>query len=84
LDHLRDCLDIADMASMADMLSYGDTVVELSGTMKEAGYRLCGALRETKMAPQPGGTAFSFAVIYVAAAPEGQPISKMAVPRRVI
>lgn len=37
LDFLRGCMDVANVASRAEMLGYGDTIGELAAPFKAAG-----------------------------------------------
>ncbi len=85
LDYLRDCLDIADVASRTEMLGYGDIIDEMAAPLREAGFRLCAAVRRTEVTGKDWAdkTPIPLAVTYVVAAPADQLQRQLVVPRKL-
>ena len=85
LDYLRDCMDVADVASRTEMLGYGDFLDELLVPLREAGYCLCAARRDTSVTSKGwvNPTPMAVSITYLVAAPIDAPPSKLAVARKL-
>ncbi len=83
IDYFRDCLDIADVASRQDMLSYGDEMTISIKSIEEQGYLLLAATRNlaAENKGRPAKTIMPDAVIYIVVTKKEDTIKKMAVPR---
>lgn len=85
IDFVRDCMDIFDVASQAEILGYGDTLEESVAELKAAGFCLCAAFRDTMLtndswvdkAPLP------YRITYLLAGPKDHPPTKVSVTRKV-
>jgi transcriptional regulator with XRE-family HTH domain len=85
VDYVRECLDIFDVASRSEILSYGD---ELDGhifALREAGFCLCAAFRCVKLAATGAEkpTPLPCQITYLLASPKDQFPTKVAVSREV-
>lgn len=84
-DFVRDCLDIFDIASQAEILGYGDNLDDLIADLSKCGFCLCAAFRQTNLAvagaekPKP----LPCTITYLLAAPKDQPATKVAVARKI-
>lgn len=85
LDYARDCMDVADVASRIEMLSFGDTLDELIEKLKATGYCLCAAQRRTSLTGKGWAdpTPLPFEITYLLAASGNAPPSKLAVSRKL-
>jgi hypothetical protein len=83
IDYFRDCMDIADVASRQDMLSYGDEMTVSIKSIEEQGYLLLAATRNlaAENKGRPTKTIMPDAIIYIVATKKEDTIKKMAVPR---
>jgi transcriptional regulator with XRE-family HTH domain len=85
LDYVRDCMDIADVASRTEMLGYGDFLDELLVPLHSSGYCLCAARRDTSVTNKKWSdpTPMSLSITYLIAAPIDAPPSKLVVSRKL-
>lgn len=84
-DFVRDCMDIFDVASRTEILSYGDTLDESIAELKSAGFCLCAAFRDTKLTNDKwvDKTPLACRITYLLAGPKDQPPAKVAVARKL-
>jgi transcriptional regulator with XRE-family HTH domain len=82
-DFVRDCMDVFDVASHTEILRFGDALDEWIAELKNAGFCLCAAFRDTKLVSQSGGdqTPLACRVTYLLA--KDQPPTKVAVARKL-
>ena len=82
LDYVRDCMDVRDVASRSEMLSYGDELQGYVDELHAEGHSLVAARRKAAAKASPdGGRSFPLNVIYLLAAPTVPGIKTIAVPR---
>ena len=84
LDHIRDCLDIRDVAGRTEMLGYGDFLDETLAPLREAELCLTVATRRAVMGRKGRSdeTPIPLSIMYVAVVRADAPALKMAVPRK--
>ncbi len=85
LDFVRECIDIFDVASITEVLEYGDTLNEAIAELKTAGFCLSVAFRDVSLTSKNWGdqTPLPCRVTYILASSVDQPATKVAVPRKV-
>ena len=85
VDFVRDGLDILDIASHGEVLGYGDTLDENIAELKSAGFCLCVAFRNTKITNGSWAdkTPLLCQITYLLASSKDQPVTKVAVARKV-
>jgi transcriptional regulator with XRE-family HTH domain len=85
LDYVRDCMDVADVASRREMLGYGDEVDTMIADLRAAGFCLCMAERHTSITNKSwvDQTPLKLDVAYLVAAPIDSPPAKVVVPREL-
>lgn len=85
LDYTRDCMDVADVASNRDMLSYGDGLEELISELRGTGYCVCSAVRHISLTSKSwvDKTPMPWTLLYLVIAPIKEPPAKIVVPRQV-
>jgi hypothetical protein len=82
---VRDCIDVVDVASRREMLSYGDEVDTMIADLRVTGFCVCMAERHTSITNKSWAnqTPMKWDVAYLVAAPIDSPPAKIAVPRSV-
>jgi transcriptional regulator with XRE-family HTH domain len=85
LDYVRDCMDVADVASRREMLGYGDEVDTHIAELRATGHCLCMAERRTSVTSKswPDPTPMPLDVVYFVVAPVDAPPAKVVVPRKL-
>jgi transcriptional regulator with XRE-family HTH domain len=85
LDYVRDCMDVADVASRREMLGYGDELDKIIGELREAGFCVCMALRRASITNKSWAneTPMNLDVAYLVPAPLDSPPAKIVVPRNL-
>ena len=85
LDYVRDCMDVADVASRREMLGYGDEIDAMIAELRATGFCVCMAVRETRITNKSwvDQTPRDLAVAYLVAAPVNSPPTKIVVPRKL-
>lgn len=85
LDYVRDCMDVADVASRREMLAYGDEVDVHIAELNAAGYCVCMAVRQARITSKswPDPTPMELDLAYLVVAPPEAPPAKIAVPRKL-
>jgi hypothetical protein len=85
LDYVRDCMDVADVASRREMLGYGDEVDTHIAELRATGHCLCMAARSTSITskPWPNPTPMPLDVAYLVVAPIDAPPAKIVVPHKL-
>ncbi len=85
LDYLRDCMDVADVASRREMLSYGDEAETMLAGLRSAGFCICIAERRITVTSQTWNdqSRMDLDVTYVVATPVQSPPTKIIVPREL-
>ena len=85
IDYLRDCMDMADVASRQDMLGYGDEVDMMIGELRATGFCVCMAVRKTSITNKSwkDQTPMDLEVAYLVAAPVDLPPAKIVVTRKL-
>ena len=85
VDFVRDCIDILDMAPRMEVLGYGDTLDESIAELKNAGFCLCAAFRDTKLTNKSWSdqTPLPCRITYLLAEPKDHPPAKVAVTRKI-
>jgi transcriptional regulator with XRE-family HTH domain len=85
VDYVRDCLDIFDVASQTEILSYGDDIDGHIAELREAGFCLCAAFRRVNLAVTGAEkpTPLPCQITYLLASPKDQLVTKVAVSRKV-
>lgn len=83
LDYTRDCMDVCDVASKAEMLSYGDDLQTHVDALQTAGYDLHLARRRATMRARSGsveqGHSLKMEILYLVTVPVGAKPCKVAV-----
>jgi transcriptional regulator with XRE-family HTH domain len=85
VDFVRDCMNIFDVAPQSEILGYGDMLDESIAELKEAGFCLCAAFRDTKLTNDSWAnkTPLPCRITYLLVGPKDQPPAKVAVARKV-
>jgi transcriptional regulator with XRE-family HTH domain len=85
LDYLRDCMDVADVASRREMLGYGDEVDAMIAELRATRFCVCMAVRQTSITSKSwkDQTPMDLEVAYLIAAPIDSPPAKIVVPRKL-
>jgi transcriptional regulator with XRE-family HTH domain len=85
LDYVRDCMDVADVASRREMLGYGDEIDAMIAEPRPAGFCVCMAARQTSITSKSwkDRTPMDLDVAYLIAAPIDPPPTKIVVPRKL-
>ena len=82
LDYVRDCMDVADVASRREMLGYGDEVDVMIAELHATGFCVCMAVRQTSITNKSwkDQTPMDLDVAYLIAAPIDSPPTRIVVP----
>jgi hypothetical protein len=85
LDYVHDCMDVADVASRREMLSYGDELENFVGELRVVGFCVCIALRHTSITNNSWAdqTPMNLDLAYAIATPLDSPPAKIMVPRKL-
>ena len=85
VNHVRDCMDMADVATRREMLDCGDKVDAMTAELRATGFCLRVAVRRTDITNRawPDPTPMRLTVIYLLAAPLGAPPAKVSVPQEL-
>lgn len=85
VDYLRDCMDVADVASRREMLGYSDEVDTMIAALCATGFYDCKAVRQTSIISKSwkDQTPMDLDVAYLIAAPVDSPPAKIVVPRKL-
>jgi transcriptional regulator with XRE-family HTH domain len=83
VDYVRDCMDVANVASRREMLGYGDEIDTMIADLHAAGFCLCMAERHTSITKKSwvNQTPMKLDVAYLVSAPIDSPPAKVAVSR---
>lgn len=82
MDFIRDCLDVREVVPMGEMLGYGDELQAILEPLRAAGHAISAATRRTSITQAGWSAPLPVSILYVAAAPAGEPTTKIAVPRK--